>query len=352
MRRRRWLWLLAAALLVIAAAWLVRMPESRPELPRPEVPMPHELRPEERQRMLSRLTRLPGDAGTRATEVRDPVLAALSAGGGGSGVVLEVNALRNSPIGELLLQCLAQRQGQGNALEALQRMGIDPLRDIDRVGITEHGLVVSGDFRRANWEGLLGTATGAAYGDRGQITAVDPRSDGGTTLIATRWGDSLLHLGDSEEDGHRVVDAVEGRGPAPRPLVSPEQSYGELYGVVSGPDLAKMLGGGSEGWSTALTDAASAVELHLDARRDVALVAEVKGEDAQKLEDLGRTLGGALAVARAKARAEGQDEAAELLGFARISPEHGNALSLEVALPLEVLARRLAFCRGEPDGGR
>ena len=54
MRRRRWLWLLAAALLVIAAAWLVRMPESRPELARPEVPMPHELRPEERQRMYTR----------------------------------------------------------------------------------------------------------------------------------------------------------------------------------------------------------------------------------------------------------------------------------------------------------
>ncbi|MGZ6081659.1 MAG: hypothetical protein ACXWK4_12655, partial [Myxococcaceae bacterium] len=71
----------------------------------------------------------------------------------------------------------------------------------------------------------------------------------------------------------------------------------------------------------------------------------------QKLEDLGKTLGGALAMARAKARAEGEDETAELLGFARVSPEHGNALSLEVALPLEVLARRLAFCRGEPDGG-
>lgn len=351
MRRRRWLWLVAAALLVVIAAWLVRMPESRPELTRPEVPMPHALRPEERARMVSRLTPLPGDAGARPPAVGDRMLTALSAGGAGSGVVLEVNALRHSPVGELLLECLARSQGQGNGLEALRQMGIDPLRDIDRIGITEHGLVVSGDFRRANWAGLLGTATGAPYGDRGQITAVDPRADGGTTLVATRWGDSLLHLGDSEEDGRRVLDAVEGRGPAPRPLVSPEQSYGELYGVVSGSDLARMLAGGNESWGTALSEAASAVELHLDARRDVALVAEVKGQDPQKLEDLGRTLGGALAMARARARAEGQDETAELLGFARVSPEHGNALSLEVALPLEVVARRLAFCREGADAG-
>lgn len=230
-------------------------------------------------------------------------------------------------------------------------MGIDPLRDVDRVGITEHGLVVSGDFRRANWEGLLGTPAGAPYGDHGQITTVDPRGDGGGTLFATRWGDSLLHLGDSEEDGRRVLDAVEGRGPAPRPLLTPEQSYGELYGVVSGADLARTLGG-SEAWATALVEAASKVEVHLDARRDVALVADVSGEDAHKLEDLGKTLGGALALARVQARAQGDAEAAELLGFARVSPSHGNALSLEVALPLEVVAKRLAICRGDTDAGR
>ena len=348
---RRWLWLIAAGLLVIAAAWLVRIPEPRAPLARPEVEMPRRLRPEERKRMLSRLRPPVVDAGARRNEVRDPMLAALSAGGSGSGVVLEVNALRNSPLGELLLQCLAAREGRGNALEALQRMGIDPLRDVDRVGITEHGLVVSGDFRRANWQGLLGSPSGTAYGDQGQITSVDPRADGGATLVATRWGDSLLHLGDSVEDGRRVLDAVEGRGPAPTPLLTPEQSYGELYGVMSGADLARTLAG-SDAWANALVEAASKVEVHLDARRDVALVADVSGEDARKLEDLGKTLGGALALARAQARATGDDESAELLSFAKVSPARGDALSVEVALPLEVVAKQLAFCRGAADAGR
>jgi hypothetical protein len=230
-------------------------------------------------------------------------------------------------------------------------MGIDPLRDVDRVGITEHGVVVSGDFRRANWEGLLGSPTGTRYGDQGQITTVDPRREGGATLVATRWGDTLLHLGDSVEDGRRVLDTVEGRLPVPQPLLTPEQSYGELYGVVSGADLARTLGG-SEPWAAALVEAASKVELHLDARRDVALVADVSGDDARKLEDLGKSLGGALALARAQARAGGDEEAAELLSFAKVSPSHGSELSVEVALPLEVVARRLAFCRGDADAGR
>jgi hypothetical protein len=84
----------------------------------------------------------------------------------------------------------------------------------------------------------------------------------------------------------------------------------------------------------------------------VALVADVSGDDAHKLEDLGKTLGGALALARAEARARGDTDTAELLGFARVAPSHGTSLSLEVALPLEAVAKRLAFCRGEADAGR
>ena len=301
--------------------------------------------------MLERLKPPAVDAGAGPrSRPRDPMLAAISAGASGSGLVLEVNAIRNSPLGELLLQCLARREAR-NALDALRQMGIDPLRDLDRVGVTEHGVVVSGDFHRANWEGLLGAASGTAYGDRGQIIPVSPRGPGGATLFATRWGDSLLHLGTSEEDARAVVDAIEGRGPQPRPLLSPDQTYGELYGVVSSGDLARTLGQGDD-WAAALADAASNVELHLDARRDVALVADVRGEDARRLEDLGKSLGGALAMARVQARSSGDDETADLLQYARVTPSRGDSFSLEVALPLEVVARKLAFCRDEADAGR
>ena len=50
---RRWLWLLAAGVLVIAAAWLVRIPEAGSPFARPDVEMPRQLRPVERERMLA-----------------------------------------------------------------------------------------------------------------------------------------------------------------------------------------------------------------------------------------------------------------------------------------------------------
>ena len=135
---------------------------------------------------------------------------------------------------------------------------------------------------------------------------------------------------------------MEGRGPAPRPLLTPEQSYGELYGIVSGADLARTLGG-SEAWATALVEAASKVEVHLDARRDVALVADVSARTRASWRTWGRPSAGRWRSRGSRRRAQGDTDAAELLGFARVSPSHGNALSLEVALPLEVVAKRLAI---------
>lgn len=350
--RRRWPWLLAALLLLGLAAWLLWTPDALAPTFRPAVELPRHLRPAERERMQARLTPLldAGRAG-RPADRQDPMLAALSVGNGGSAVVLEVNALRYSPLGELLLECLVAREGRENALESLRKAGIDPLQDVDRVGVTEHGLVISGDFRKTQWAALLGDSSSSSYGEQGTITAVDPRAEGGQTLYATRWGDSLLHLGNSPDEARAVVDALESRGPKTQPILQPDQTYGEMYGVISGSDLVAALGQ-SDGWGKALSDAASSVELHLDARRDVGLVADVSGSDPAKLADLGKSLGGALALGRMQARAEGDAETAELLDYARVVPGAGGKLSLEVALPLEVVAKRLAFCRGAPDAGR
>ena len=350
--RRRWPWLVAAAALLGLGMWLWRTPDSRPPS-RPGVEIPRHLRPAERERMVARLRPVEqSDAGPGQPPLppRDPMLSALSAGASRSAVVLEVNALRYSPVGALLLECLHARDGQPSPVETLRRVGIDPLQDLDRVGMTDHGFLVSGDFRRANWEGLLGESKPVPYGAHGQISVIRNPRDGSPTLYATRWGDSMLHLGTSEQDAREVIDALEGRGRARRPVLTPDQTYGELYGVISAQDLARTLGGSDE-WSSALASAASQVELHLDARQDVALVADVAGDDQGKLDDLAKTLGGALALARVKARSTGDAETAELLDFAQVQPPRGQQMSLELALPLEVVARRLAVCRAPPDGG-
>jgi hypothetical protein len=350
--RRRWPWLVAAAALLALGMWLWRTPDSRPPS-RPGVEIPRHLRPAERERMVARLRPVErSDAGPGQPPLppRDPMLSALSAGASRSAVVLEVNALRYSPVGALLLECLNARDGRPSPVETLRRVGIDPLQDLDRVGMTDHGFLVSGDFRRANWEQLLGESKPVPYGAHGQISVIRNPRDGSPTLYATRWGDSMLHLGTSEQDAREVIDALEGRGQARRQVLTPDQTYGELYGVISAQDLARTLGGSDE-WSSALASAASQVELHLDARQDVALVADVAGDDQGKLDDLAKTLGGALALARLKARSTGDAETAELLDFAQVQPPRGQQMSLELALPLEVVARRLAVCRAPPDGG-
>jgi hypothetical protein len=351
--RRRWPWLVAAAALLALGVWLWQSPDSRSPN-RPAVEIPRQLRPAERQRMVARLRpveRSDAGPGQPPLPLRDPMLSALAAGASRSAVVLEVNALRYSPVGALLLECLGAAEGRPSPLEALRRVGIDPLQDLDRVGMTDHGFLVSGDFRRANWEALMGRGKPVPYGAHGQISLLQSGQDGRTALYATRWGDSMLHLGTSEQDAREVVDALEGRGPPRRPLLTPDQTYGELYGVISAQDLARTVGGSDE-WTTALASAASQVELHLDARRDVALVADVAGDDPGKLDDLAKTLGGALALARVKARSTGDAETAELLDFAQVQPPRGQQISLELALPLEVVARRLAVCRAPSDAGR
>jgi hypothetical protein len=350
---RRWPWLAAAAVLLAVGMWLWRTPDSRQLPARPTVEIPRHLRPAEQQRMVARLRPVErGDAGPGQPlpPPRDPLLSALSAGASQSAVVLEVNALRYSPVGALLLDCLTSREGRPSPVEALRRMGIDPLQDLDRVGMTDHGFMVSGDFRRADWEALLGGGQPTPYGQHGQISVLQAGGDGRNGLYATRWGDSMLHLGTSLQDAHEVIDALEGRGSQRPPVLTPDQTYGELYGVISAQDLARTVGEG-DAWSSALAEAASRVELHLDARQDVALVADVSGDDRGKLEDLAKTLGGALALARLKARSEGDAETAELLDFAQVQPPGGRTMSVELALPLEVVARRLAVCRAPPDAG-
>jgi hypothetical protein len=74
------------------------------------------------------------------------------------------------------------------------------------------------------------------------------------------------------------------------------------------------------------------------------MVAQIRGSDASKVTDLGKSLGGALSLARLKAQADGNKDLAQLLDFAKVQPD-GSEFKLELAVPLEAIKERLAFCR-------
>lgn len=286
---------------------------------------------------------------------RDPVLTALAAPDAGTALVIEANALRNSPVGQLLLDCLAATRpgadGGPSPLEAIRELGVDPLRDVDRVAVGDDGVVISGDFGRARWDALFAGATPTPYGSQGQLYRL-PTGDGGTGPVVAAWGGQLLVVAQDEASAQATVDRVEGRLPVGQ-VLRDDQAYGDVYGVLQGERLNTLFGPADGPLGGQVRDAAKSVELHLDASRDVGLVANVRGDDPARLQDLGKALGGALAAARARAVVSGHAEDAELLEYARVVPGQ-ESFSLEMAVPYEVLRARLAFCGREPgaDAGR
>lgn len=361
-RQRRRVWLGVAGLLFVLAAVLMFTGQGD-ELARnegPKVEFPRRMRGVEKERAEKRRTwvmPMVADAGTAPQErqrPRDPLLAALPRGPGHTAVVIEANALRHSPIGELLLDCL-MRDGGKELDEFRKKSGVDPLQDLDRLVITEEGMMLSGNFGNAKFQELLGDAVSADYGEGARVYEPGERTvTGADGKPVTRrrdsavgiWNNQLFMVGKSPDDVKAAIDRVEGRGPDGPPVIPDDATYGEMYGVLSVDQIARLLPPEQAELAQRLRDVAQNVELHVDASSDVALVAEVRGSDAAKVTDLGKSLGAMLSMARMKAQAEGQKDVAQLLDFARVQPE-GDTFKLEMAVPLEAIKERLAFCKEE-----
>lgn len=346
-------WLLFAALMMVLAAVLTTLGDSAPA-PAPiveAIEFPRELRPYEVQRVVSR--QRASVAAPPSPTARDPFLLAFPTGQAQTAVVLEANAVRHSPIGGLLTACLNQRMHRG-----LKRMreqwGIDAFEGLDRVAFTSTAAVVSGDFSDARWEKVFGSAARQRYGTDGEIYSQPPRvvslPDGGTAesggMAVGTWRGSLLVWADTVEEVERAIDRIEGRIAVAAPALSEAQTYGDLYGVVSGEDLRRFVPAQYGGLLDKLRESGAQLEVHVDAQNDVALSAHVRDGNASQVADLGKTLGGALSLARAKAKLEGDVRMASFLEFARVQSV-GESLRIELAVPREFLEEQLSFCRPE-----
>jgi len=345
MRRRSWL--LVTIALLGAAAFLMSRGDAPRREPQARVSFPRALRPAEAQRLEARRTlgERPAPEHVPAAEappgrmppVLDPVLASLPAVPGRSAVVVEANALRHSPIGELLLDCLLTGGDARRLDEAREELGIDPLEDVDRVAFGGNGvLLVSGNFASAKWDALGEDVRTERYGDKARFFG---RADHGGDALAV-WGDELVLLADDRRELEQTIDRLEGRLPPAPPAIDESSTYGEIYGVISAEQLANLIPAQEQGLRDRVREAAERVELHVDATGDVGIVADVEGPQEALVRDLGKSLGAALSLARVKARAEGDDELVELLDLARVRPQAGR-FALELALPLELLQRHL-----------
>jgi len=349
MRRRR-LWLPAAALLLLLSAGLLSLVETPAEPPRKVVRFPSHMRDTEWKRQEARQSLPPLAAPATAPTTprpggdppprRDPFLVALPVKPGEPVVVFEANALRHSRLGELFIACTMVDDPRAIATFQ-EETGVDPLKDIDRIGVAGGSVVVSGFFDRARWDRLVaqGKLGVTPYGEGGRIYA-----DGPGRAMAV-WRDQLVVLAPDEAAARLSLDQLEGRAPVPEAAIPEDLAYGEVYGVIPGAAVQRLFSPADRALGAKLAAAASRVELHVDAMEDVAAVVRVEGEDRAALGDLARTLGGALAAGRLQAKAGSDQPLVELLDAARVVDE-GGRLSLELALPAATLERWFEGCAG------
>lgn len=353
MRRRLRLPLLAAALLLAVAALLLSASEGpRPAKARAEPSFPRWIRAEEAKRLHERRTlpvsmppapvpAPPSDEQPEPKRLRDPFLVALPRDPGKALVVLEANALRHSRLGELFVECVMRQEGRDPFEDARREAGIDPLKDIDRVAFTPDGIILFGFLDRARLDAVSSRAI--PRGEHGRIYVPDAGAPQGATLGA--WRGQLIAVG-TPEFVESTLDRLDGSTSEDRVLIPEHLTYGEAYGVLPGAALQDLFRGEQAELGRRIARAASRIELHADAMRDLAVVARFSGADAAASEDLGTALGAALALGRVQAAVSGDARMAELLEHARVARGSGGGFSLELALPIEVVERWFSGCAG------
>jgi len=344
--RRRWPWLVVAAVLLALGAWLTLGAEPPPRPPPPQVKMPRRMSLEEKARGEERQTWVPlpvldGGVAPPPSRPRDPVMALMPPSVKRGAVVAEVNAILNSELGGLMMDCLFE--GDPGALAALRDGGFDPVTKVDRMAFIDDALVITGDFRGANVDRLLPTTpTRIGYGQRGQLLEF-PRRDGGMNVVGL-WDSQLLVTGADEAATRALLDRLETSGPVPRGVLDESDAWGEVYGAVSAEQLAELLGRENEALAAIVRDNAEGMQMHLDVSHDVGLVGDVRVRDPAKGDELRKALGSALSLARLEAQAAGRQDEAQLLDLALVRGLEGSSFRLEAGLPHDFLKASLERC--------
>ena len=345
-RRTPWVWLIVAAVLLAGGAWLMRgaEPPSRP--PPPPVRLPTRMNKSENQRADDRRTWVPvaaPDAGfVKPPPARDPILALMPAEVKRAAVVAEFNAIINSELGGLMTECLF---GEDDFLSDLKDAGMDPTTKVDRVAMIDDSLVVTGDFKNSQWKKFLPPeAVGKGYGRQGEMIEVQ-REDGGVQTFAV-WGGQMFIAGGNEASQKVILDRLEGNGPPQATSVLDDSmAYGEVYGVIASGMLADLVGREDARLGETIRQSAKSVQLHMDVSHDVGLVADIQSGNPQTTEELRRTIGSALSLARMQAQAKGKTDEADLLDLAHVrSAEGGSDFRLEAGLPYEYMEKTFRQC--------
>ena len=356
-RRRRSpvVWLVVAAVLLVAGAWLMRGAEP-PERTRVDpVSMPTRMTRQDREKNEARRTWLQPDvfdAGVaqEPPRPRDPVLAVMPGEVKRGAVVAEFNAIMNSELGPKLTECLFGADDGSRFLSELRDAGLDPVNGVDRVAMIDDAMVMTGDFRNTKWKELSGADHVKDYGSRAQILESD-LTDGGIERFGV-WNGQMVVFSRSEDELKRVLDRLEGKGVAENHVLNDSMAYGEVYGVVAAEPMARIIQASDPKLAELVRQSAKSAQLHMDVGHDVGMVADIAPNDPSTSDELRRTLGAALSLARMKATAEGQKDVADLLDLAHVRAADGTGgFRLEAGMPHDFMKKALDECIAEQRAG-
>ncbi|MDI1481728.1 hypothetical protein [Polyangium sp. y55x31] len=347
MRMRRVAWLVAFAALLGLSAFLMsrgdkpKKPERVLKAEFPRFPKPWEEERNRKRRTLPPAAPKPGEE-EGVQRKRDPLLVALPTEKGKSSVVFEVSALKESPIGQIWLDCMLdeqaenQRRGRGRDMFK-EQFGIDLLKDVDRIAMSSSKVAIlsvaegAAKFDRSGWPKR-------SFGEKGAIW----EDAAGRGVFAT-WGDEIVLAGANVKEIEAAIERLESKSPSREQTIPEWSVYGDIFGVISPEELADMLPAEQGEIAARIRAAIDRVDLHVDTSEDVAIVADVNGSNPEEVRDLAKSMGAALSLARAGAEDEGDDRLRELLDYATIKPRDGR-FTLDVALPLDVL-KEMGPCR-------
>ncbi len=266
---------------------------------------------------------------------RDKLARALGSPGKDGALVIEVNAIRHSPLVEKLLACEEARKGDaGTGLATLkEQLGVDVTEDVDRVAFDKDVMAVSGFFSELKLPEEMGA--GEAYGGGRIFKAAD---DSGKTMIVGRVGDELLITGFDEAQVKSAIDRAEGRE-APGPAFPPGIAGGEVYGLVGAAFLQDLLGQAGDPRAAELANVITQSTVQMAVDDAAALSMDITARTPEEGQDLGKALGGLISLARQQAQTEGDTELAGLLDQGQVKVRDDGSVAVDVAVPGDTLLK-------------
>ena len=319
------------------------------------------------------------DVDSQAQQLLKMLVAISGAAARSDHLILDLASFARSPIGEIIVDCMS-RQERSVFSEFRERTGRSPLDVINRIAITDDVFFIEGDFSELDVIGLIDkdnvemTTAGKVKrfyrnldapspldalpreGERMDEVALTSSLDtapvadsvhtgdsGRRRLEAAIWDDSILMVASENGGVEEAVGILEGTIPFDESVFPEAQAYGDLFGRMS-IDKAADFFKKDESFATRFKEVVDDVYFHVDASEDVAIVADVQGQDEAEMSDLAVAMGGVLSLARLTARADGNQKLRELLDFTAIGKAN-SGFQLELALPLSYLETHLADCK-------